>query len=72
MNKTSSDRATKVERLLQQVVQVYGVMVDQGMMRIQDNPQLTKIAQEGLPALDLIFKHEKPGGQFLDLIVMSH
>jgi hypothetical protein len=45
VNRTADDRAAKAEWLSLQVVQVAGVLVDLGLLPVEDIPQLPKTAQ---------------------------
>jgi hypothetical protein len=56
MDRTSSDCAIDAERLSWQVVQVSGILVNLGMLPIQDISQLPKTAWEVLPVINLILK----------------
>jgi hypothetical protein len=57
MDRIDSEHATEAERLSWHVMQISGVLVDLGMMPVQDIPQLSKWAREVLLAGDLILKH---------------
>jgi hypothetical protein len=57
VDKIAIDRAAEAERLSHQVVQVAGVLIDLGLLPIEDIPQLPKTAEEVLPALTLMLKH---------------
>jgi hypothetical protein len=46
--------AIESEHLSRQVVKVVGILVDLGLLPIEDIPQLLKIAREVLPAVALI------------------
>jgi hypothetical protein len=52
-NRIDSEHAAEAERLSRQVVRISGILVDQGMLPIQNIPQLTKSAREVLSAIDL-------------------
>jgi hypothetical protein len=45
VNRTADDRAIEAKRLSRQVMQVAGVLVDLGLLPIEDIPQLLKTAQ---------------------------
>jgi hypothetical protein len=51
------DPATEAERLSQQVMRVVGVLIDLGLLPVEDIPQLLKTTQEVLPAVTLNLKH---------------
>jgi hypothetical protein len=51
------DRATEAEQLSQRLMRISVVLVDLGMLLVQDIPQLLKSAQEVLRTADLILKH---------------
>jgi hypothetical protein len=51
------DPATEAERLSQQVMRVVGVLIDLGLLPVEDILQLLKTTQEVLPAVTLNLKH---------------
>jgi hypothetical protein len=51
------DRATEAEQLSQRLMRISVVLVDLGMLLVQDIPQLLKSPQEVLRMADLILKH---------------
>jgi hypothetical protein len=56
VDRIDGERATEAEQLSQWVMRISSVLVDLGLRPIQDIPQLSKSAQEVLPAVDLTFK----------------
>jgi hypothetical protein len=50
------DQAAEAERLSRQVAQVADILIDLGLLPIEDIPHLPKIAQEVLPVVALILK----------------
>jgi hypothetical protein len=50
------DHAAEAERLSRQVAQVADILIDLGLLPIEDIPHLLKIAQEVLPVVALILK----------------
>jgi hypothetical protein len=56
VNRTSDDHAVEAERLSRQVVQVASILVDLGLLLVEDIPQLPKTAQRVLLAVTLILK----------------
>jgi hypothetical protein len=45
VNRTADDHAVEAERLSRQVVQVASILVDLGLLLVEDIPQLPKTAQ---------------------------
>jgi hypothetical protein len=56
MDRIDGEHATEDEQLSRKVMRISGVVVDLGMLLVQDIPQLLKSAREVLPAVDLILK----------------
>jgi hypothetical protein len=56
VRRTTDDIAAEAEWLSRQVMQVAGVLIDLGLLPIEDVPQLPKIAREVLSVVDLILK----------------
>jgi hypothetical protein len=56
VNRIDDEHATEAEQLSRQVVRIFGVLIDLGMLPIQDIPQLPKSAREVLSVVDLILK----------------
>jgi hypothetical protein len=54
--KIDGERATEVKQLSQRVMRISNVLVDLGLLLIQDIPQLLKSAPEVLSAVDLVLK----------------
>jgi hypothetical protein len=54
MDRIHSEHVTEAERLSQQVMRISGVLVNLGILPIQNIPQLLKSAREVLPVVDLI------------------
>jgi hypothetical protein len=53
-DRIDGERATKVKRLSWQVVRISGILVDLGMLPVQNIPQLPKSAQKVLPVVSLV------------------
>jgi thioester reductase-like protein len=49
--------ATEAEQLSQWVMRISNVLVNLGLLPIQDTPQLPKSAQKVMSAVDLVMKH---------------
>jgi hypothetical protein len=56
VDKIDGERADEAEKLSQWVVRISIVMVNLGLLPIQDIPQLLKLAWEVLPVVHLVFK----------------
>jgi hypothetical protein len=56
VDRIDDERAIEAEQLLQWVMRISSVLVDLGLLPIQDIPQLPKSAQKVLPVIDLILK----------------
>jgi hypothetical protein len=56
MNEIDGECAGEGERLSRQVMRISGILVDLGMLPIQDIPQLPRSAREVLSVVDLILK----------------
>jgi hypothetical protein len=56
VDRINVERATEAERLLQRVMRIFNVLVDLGMLPIQDIPQLPESVQKVLPMADLVLK----------------
>jgi hypothetical protein len=56
VNKIVDDRATEVERLSRQLMQVAGILIDLGLPPIEDIPHLPKIVWDALTAVTLILE----------------
>jgi hypothetical protein len=52
----NNKRATEAEQLSHRVMRISNVLVDLGMLPIQDISQLLKSAREVLPAVDLVLR----------------
>jgi hypothetical protein len=50
------ERAAEAHQVSQWVVRISNVLVDLGLMPVQDIPQLPKSAREVLPVVDLVLK----------------
>jgi hypothetical protein len=50
------ERAAKAEQLSQWFMRISNILIDLGLLPVQDIPQLTKSAREVLPAVDLVLK----------------
>jgi hypothetical protein len=57
VNGIDGEHATEAERLSWQVVRIFSVLVNLGMLPVQDIQQCPKAAQEVLPLVNLILKH---------------
>jgi hypothetical protein len=57
MNRINGERAAEAERLSQLVMRIFGVLTNQGMLPIQNIPQLPNLARQVLMAVGLILKH---------------
>jgi hypothetical protein len=57
VDKIDGERAAEAEPLSRQVIRISGVLVDLGMLPIQNIPQLPKSARKQLPVVDLILQH---------------
>jgi hypothetical protein len=58
-DRMNDEHATEAEQLSWWVIKISDVLVDLGMLPIQDIPQLSKLAQEVLPVVDLILERIK-------------
>jgi hypothetical protein len=57
VNRMDDDRAADAERLSWQVVHVASIVVDLGMLPVEDIPQLPKTDEQVLSVVALILKH---------------
>jgi hypothetical protein len=57
VNRMDDDRAAEAERLSWQVVHVASIVVDLGMLPVEDIPQLPKTDEQVLSVVALILKH---------------
>jgi hypothetical protein len=56
VDRIDGERTAKTEQLSQRVVRISSILVNLGLLPIQDIPQLPKSAWEVLPVVDLILK----------------
>jgi hypothetical protein len=56
LDRINDERAAEARQLSQLVVKISDVLVDLGMLPVQDIPQLLKSTPEALPAANLILK----------------
>jgi hypothetical protein len=57
VDRIDGERVTEAKQLSQQVMRISNILVNLGLLSIQDIPQLPKSTQEVLPVVDLILKH---------------
>jgi hypothetical protein len=56
VDKIDGERTTEVGQLLQRVMRISIVLVDLGLLPIQDFPQLLKLAREVMSVVNLVLK----------------
>jgi hypothetical protein len=55
VDRINDERAAEAEELSHRVMRISNVLVDLGLLPVQDIPQLPKSAREVFPAVDLVF-----------------